>query len=744
MVEITSEQKVAPPTYDQYGTQISPGGYGVAVSSETGLSPGQTSGTVGGQYVERPKESDISKPYVIPKQPVPEQQNFSRMSRLTPEEAIRLGRQPVGEPAYGSQLYYKNKMLKSESAQWASEQEFRQKARVVGQATPGTNEYRGTIVTPQLQSKVRPGLNIAPQSRILKPETKYDPKYGLMIREDIFKQEQEWRERGLIKGAIPEGLEPSWFSKKSIEYSQQAAKGIRGMNIRTGQPNIDFITGLGKESIARATEFGGMVIPTSELIGKTAFKEPAKLPEMALIGSTMFVGGTAKQAQENPAQLVSDIVVTAGVFKGIGKIKSVSADAIKFTGKTYIPPEQIIEPQVMSGAEQFPLASRGTTGAQLVREFKTSQYRLPISEGKIGGWHATPSEFAKTTVTQAGTSEGVGLYIAPSTSPYFWKIEKQYKLFGFDNPPESPTGIWIELKDITRSPPNTRMNIEAQNRFLMSSAPKGKAFISAAFEAGIKPEKEAIIPPETPLERVSNQYYTKWKGKKVPLMEYKVTIPEKPQRIQLPIETETTEIIFPSTGRREIPLKVTAKEISWNARPVMRGAAAVTVGRLSRKQSESYERYTMYKEPVFTPGSLVVSLSRSQLRSSTTSSQFRSSMKSLIGSSRVSSSMKKVESGISRSISSRSPAHPSRARQSYYQKPAYIGRYAGGSKGYAKTVYFPSFPSTPPPPTVTRFRLRNPPKTTLRKPKIQKLSFGKFPEIARVASPRQVMRGVRI
>jgi len=440
----------------------------------------------------------------------------SRFERLTPTEAEALGRQPVGEPAIGSRLYGKHQYLTRGTGQWRSEQEFQAAAQATGAAAGGGN-YAGSII----QDMPQPEQQRAPQNpaynptgrrdSVFMPETRYDPKYGAMIRKDI----SDARQQANLRSFLPD-ITASSISQKSVSVGRTAAARIRKLNIDTsgvpaeikssaGYKISSSVLGYGRESVARAAEFGSMILPTSEMLVKTATKKPSALPGMAIIGAGSFIQGTYESAKSNPKQFVSDIVVTAGVFKGIRKIKSAAVDTVKFSGKTFVPPEKIIEPQVLSGAERFPLAPRGTTARQLIKEFKTSPYKLPGSEGKTGGWHATPEAFAKNTLTQAGTSEGKGLYIAPSTSPHFWKIGSNYKLFGWDTPPTSPTGIWLETAGIKRSPPNTRMNIAAQNRFLMGKAPKGTAYISSAFEKGIKPEKEAIIPPETPISRVSNQ-----------------------------------------------------------------------------------------------------------------------------------------------------------------------------------------------------------------------------------------------
>lgn len=464
-----------------------------------------------------------------------------------------------------------------------------------------------------------------PASRVGRNESEfaYHPKYGQLIPADIAQERRTERQNRMYREATPEDITLSKQSRGFFTEARNISEGIRGLKIDTGSlpseiresPGYQgsvFVFQKGRESVARVTEFLGTIPGTTEIFGKTALKDPGKVPGMIAIGGLEFVGGTARQAEQDPAQLTSDLIVTAGIFKGAGKIKSGISDTIKFTGKKYVPPETIIEPQVLSGAERFPLAPRGTTGAELVQEFNKGKYRLPGTEGKTGGWHATPEEFPKETLTQVGTSEGKGLYISPTTSPHFWKISKNYKLFGFDNPPDSPTGIWLET-EVTRSPPNTRMAIATQNRFLTEEALKGSAFISAAFEKGIKPEKEAIVPPETPISRIRFDQYTKFKGKKVGLMEY--------TSVQEPLPEPPADYPFDFTGG-EHGISVTR---SNNKLILVEAGVAIrpskpqkeeTFGELSKRQARISKEYAEYKEPIITPDSLAVSLFRSKIRSS--------------------------------------------------------------------------------------------------------------------------------
>lgn len=419
------------------------------------------------------------------------------------------------------------------------------------------------------------------------------------------------RKEKILKEVLPPGIELSDFSRDVFNVGRGAGDFIRGISIDDrlfsgsgageGMISGKSLFGNVQESLARIPEFIGIIPGTVEIFGKAAVKDPFSIPKMAVVGTVMTAGGIAEQAEEDPLQFASDLLVSAAVFKGSGKAARATSDTFRFAGKQYVPPEAIIEPQILSGAERFPTAPRGTGGADLLAEFKTGKYRLPGTEGKIGAWHATPEEFAAETMTQVGTSEGKGLYVAPSTSPHFWKLDKGFKLFGFDNPPETPAGLWIELEGIKRSPPNTRLDIAAQNKFFTEEAPKGTAFISSAFEKGTKLEKEAIIPPDTPLTRVRDDQFTLYKGKKVPLMEYTAKNPLAEPPESWPFDfTGGEHSISVKRGSNGMVLVSGVAALGTPA-----GAQETIFEDLSKQQMRISKEYAEYQEPIFTPESLL-------------------------------------------------------------------------------------------------------------------------------------------
>lgn len=456
------------------------------------------------------------------------------------------------------------------------------------------------------------------------------------------------QEKKALLEVMPSGISLSGTSRGIFSEMQKAANVVRGASIdpffaKSGDPFQTAALHV-KESAARVLEFAGGIPATTEIFAKAAEKNPASVPAMLGMGALFTVGGIAKQAEKEPAQFVSDIAVSTVAFHSVKAGVGKTQEFVKFSGKEFVAPQKIMESKIISGDIEFPTARKGTTALQLVNEFKKSPFKLPGTEGKIGGWHATPIEFPKATKTFAGSSESPGLYIAPSTSPHFWKVSTGYKLFGWDAPPKTPTGLWVGVEDITRALPNAR-KMAAFNEFLSLKAPKGKAYISAAFETGGKLEKEAIISPNTELIRLSNKHFTEWKGKKIPLMEYSAKRPQSPfklsNKVALNVPTNVKDIVtiqnskgkpwvFGTTNKGLISLggvavmglPVSAKQGKGKTQKT------TTADKLLSKQSKEMSEYMSYRKPIFTPGSLLIPSVRrsvSKSRSQTTSNVYRQS-----------------------------------------------------------------------------------------------------------------------
>jgi len=335
-----------------------------------------------------------------------------------------------------------------------------------------------------------------------------------------------------------------------------------------------FGTGVAR-SPAVTAEFVAQIPPGFEY----AIREPKLFRESVPVGAAIYTKEMAKAIRERPWETAGEIVGTAligkGITKGVGKI----GETIRFYGKTEIPVERIIRSEVISGQRQFPVSR--VHPEKLIETFEESPYTRigNIEEGVVRAWHATPRQFAKVTEVQAGESELPGLYVAPSLSPYFLYItEPRYKLFGFGLPrPTKPAALLISTRGIERLPEFIReADFKAAREFMLTRAEKGKGYITPKYERGwqqrVLREEEAVIPPETGLERVEFTKYFRWKGKKVPIHEYRVT----------------------DAGKIVDSIKRDVQNIE-------------RAGEVTRRYASQYERYAEYREPIITPQRVALS-----------------------------------------------------------------------------------------------------------------------------------------
>ena len=325
-------------------------------------------------------------------------------------------------------------------------------------------------------------------------------------------------------------------------------------------------------SPALMTEFTAQ-IPTGI---EFAIREPKLFFKSVPVGAAIYTKEMGKAFKERPWETTGEIVGTTLITKGIGKGAGKIGETIKFYGKTEIPVERIIKEDVISGKQQFPVSR--VHPQKLIETFEESPYTRigNVEEGVVKAWHATPREFAKVTEVQAGESELPGLYVAPSLSPHFLKIsEPRYKLFGFGLPrPTKPAALLITTRGIKRLPEFIReADSKAAREFMLTGAEKGKGYITPKYERGWRytlREEEAVIPPETGLERVEFTKYFRWKGKKVPIHEYRVV----------------DEVV--DTIKRDVQ-------------------SIERAGEVTRRYATQYERYAEYREPIITPQRIVLS-----------------------------------------------------------------------------------------------------------------------------------------
>jgi|GEM_PF-4943841 len=386
-----------------------------------------------------------------------------------------------------------------------------------------------------------------------------------------------------------------------------------------------------------------------------AIKDPGSVPKGIVTGAGIVAGSLYKQAKESPAQFAGEMIGMAA----IGKLGSAAKNKASLVGKEYLPPEKIIRPEVLSGAKEFPLAPKGTTASQLIKDFETSPYRYPRTEVP-GGWHATPQRFAAETISQPGSSSVVGLHLGPDVSPHFLGVSEKggipkVKLFGWGETARRPAANWVDVQNIRSLPEGIRgKGAAVTNEYLMNQAPKGQGYVTPKFESLIKQraaEREIVVPPGTELIRTESKYYTKFRGKEVPVDRYQARPENAPQG----------KISLSGLGDiRRSNKRVTAEDLY--------------------KESEYYRSIGDNRYPIFTPGRTLPLGAGYAPKPEHYTRQVRSA--DLYPPSGKYTSLNPVEFGTSRPYQGSYP----RSHQGPYPGPEPIPPYSEGSHGSRDSV----------------------------------------------------------
>lgn len=221
--------------------------------------------------------------------------------------------------------------------------------------------------------------------------------------------------------------------------------------------------------------------------------------------------------------------VFRGVALGIGLSKGVQSGVgfIRTRGKTKIPLEELTSPEVISGAERFPLYKSARTPKSMLDEFKLSSktyasedYFGLVPKGKYRVYHTTPSEFGPTTTTKAGTSEVEGLFTSSPLSPHFLKVGGE-KFDWFGVPTLRPTANVLDTHILGLPSSLRSASGKSISGFLATKSGRDVAYLVP------KSEIQAIIPKDTLLSKTAfpsgKEFYSSWQGVRFPLMMYSVS-----------------------------------------------------------------------------------------------------------------------------------------------------------------------------------------------------------------------------
>lgn len=332
---------------------------------------------------------------------------------------------------------------------------------------------------------------------------------------------------------------PKWWdiTAKAARFRQQMAY----VGMTTDRPLYQIGSGL--------LAFGGGFVQAATM--------PFFHPKETVVGTFQFGKGLVTKPFETGALIGEELKTDPsgfigqqfGAYYGVkAPIKGVSvvSKKVSFIGKTYVPAEKIFEPEILRGEKIFPEVPkaqyRPEMGGKLVPEFRA----------RGGGFHATIAQLKGPV--KAGKSETPGLYIAPSVSKYFLRLERETPSYQFSLIPRKqprPTIHFIETK-VSRIPASVRARgfwaMQEYMGFIPDEIPKsfkglkkvtgrlvkpkekGVARISPQFEAGFKAEKEAIIPYTSELKPQQRtlwgkitgfEEYTIVEGQKIPIRKLK-------------------------------------------------------------------------------------------------------------------------------------------------------------------------------------------------------------------------------
>lgn len=286
---------------------------------------------------------------------------------------------------------------------------------------------------------------------------------------------------------------------------------------------------------AEAREFGyAVLVPFVDLglLGTGALTKP-KRTFFNVVGGIKKtfneglpeIGETIRQQPSKAAGIVTGNIVLAKIPDiGLG-----TSDIARTFGKMELPATDIIAPEFFAG-QTYPRIKKGSSAGNLLQEFKKpilpSEFNTDF---KAAGLTASPGSFSRKTLTQRGSSEIPGLYQAPRLSPQFLRVasENEKSLIGL-----SPIGTIrptalritpIDFEFVPNVKPSTTniKKLSFAKSFFEDSAEKGKSYIPF-----VKTEKEAIIPFDTGLSFKSKNYFFKFEGRRVPILEFE-TLPTR-------------------------------------------------------------------------------------------------------------------------------------------------------------------------------------------------------------------------
>lgn len=254
--------------------------------------------------------------------------------------------------------------------------------------------------------------------------------------------------------------------------------------------------------IGKTSGFSGFIAthPKASLLSQTIEKTIA----IGLGGAYLHGTGSRIRSKKSWAEQqqemgrISATEIEPMAFGGL--LGHMSADKIqgylRSRGLKKIPTEKLVPEDVLTGKHRFPEKPKSLHRYS----FEHESTRLPDQTEPMM-FHATgypPKTKGGEFIVGKGSSEFEGLYGSYGVSPHFLRTGQSYKVFG--------TNL-INYKE------PTVFAIKPTKFVSGKSARLGEAFIPT-----IKPEVEAVIPPETIIKTFGSKYFFDWKGVRVPII----------------------------------------------------------------------------------------------------------------------------------------------------------------------------------------------------------------------------------
>jgi len=343
---------------------------------------------------------------------------------------------------------------------------------------------------------------------ISKPEGRF-----LSTKEGIVFVKDEQKQPKGIKGFVSKVTSPEFGAKTlsaPTEFSAGFLTGLREKPTKTIATTA--IYAIGVPPLLKAT--GKVAAPLIKTTAGKAVTSIAKVAIPTAYASSIYYRSArterpvftfGKIASTEVAPMVVGGTMGAYVYTRV-------SGYLRTRGRTKIPKERLIQPEVLSGKRRFPEAGGSVQSAYKRAKIQKSvfeQGKYSIDELQ-GGFHATPEIY---TLVEADKP----LHIAPSISKNFWGTESgTIRLYGGDlfNTYSTPSTFYISGQKY-----KVNVGYEIKRQFYKWSEPTKPGI---AYLPGTKAEAQGVFETGTQFKLIGKEYYTTYKGIRIPIDQYKV------------------------------------------------------------------------------------------------------------------------------------------------------------------------------------------------------------------------------